>query len=143
VDAVDRARTDERIAWIRQTRNAAAAGGDAVSGVFLDETPIGGAGLHHRRGAGVLEIGYWIDVRHTQRGYATELVRALTMCAFDRPDVMEVAIYHDRANVPSGRVPARLGFRMASEQRRTVQAPGECGIDVGWRVDRADWLAAR
>src|SRR6478609_5108135 len=36
------------------------AGGDVVYGIFLDDAPIGGTGLHRRLGEGGLEIGYWI-----------------------------------------------------------------------------------
>src|SRR3954453_1315857 len=44
-------------------------GGDAVYGIFLDGTAIGGTGLHRRIGEGGLEIGYWVHVDHVRRGY--------------------------------------------------------------------------
>src|SRR5689334_14868892 len=50
-------------------------GGDVVYGVFVDGQPIGGTGLHRRRGPNGLEIGYWIDKDHTNQGYATEVAR--------------------------------------------------------------------
>src|SRR5690606_19439973 len=67
---------EERTAMIAEWRARREAGGNAVYGVFLGDDPdriVGGCGLHARRGPGVLEIGYWLHVDHTGRGYATEL----------------------------------------------------------------------
>lgn len=133
----------ERTALIRRWRAEAGADGDAVYGVFLDGVPIGGTGLHRRRGPGTLEIGYWIHVDHVRRGYATELAGALTSAAFTVGGIEHVEIHHDRANAASGAVPRALGYRLVSEERRPVEAPAECGIDCGWRVRRDQWMAAR
>lgn len=133
----------DRAALIRRWRADAESGGDAVYGVFLAGTPIGGTGFHRRRGPGTLEIGYWIHVDHTGRGYATELSRALTCTAFTLAGIEHVEIHHDRANAASGAVPRSLGYRLVSEQRRPVEAPAECGIDCGWRVSRDQWIATR
>jgi ribosomal-protein-serine acetyltransferase len=134
---------DARAALIERWRADAESGGDVVYGVFLGAAPIGGTGFHRRRGPGTLEIGYWIHVDHTGRGYATELARALTSTAFTVGGIDHVEIHHDRANAASGAVPRSLGYRLVSEQRRPVEAPGECGIDCGWRIDRDQWIAAR
>lgn len=130
---------EQRVALFREWRAAAERGDDTVYGVFLDGRPIGGTGLHRRRGLGVLEIGYWIDHRETGQGYATEVARALTDVAFAQPDVDAVQIHHDRANAASGAVPRRLGYRLFLECRRPPAAPGETGMEWAWRVDRANW----
>jgi ribosomal-protein-serine acetyltransferase len=130
---------EQRIALFHEWRAAAEAGDDTVYGVFLHGHPIGGTGLHRRRGPGMLEIGYWIDHRHTGKGYATELARALTDVALGQSGIVAVQIHHDRANTASGAVPRRLGYRLVIERRRPPQAPGETGMEWGWRMDRETW----
>src|SRR5207244_4048939 len=62
-------------------------GGEAVYGVFVDGKPIGGTGLHKRRGPNGLEIGYWMDKDHTNKGIATEVARMLTTAALALPGI--------------------------------------------------------
>jgi ribosomal-protein-serine acetyltransferase len=114
-------------------------GGDVVFGVFLDETPIGGSGLHRRRGPNALEIGYWIHVDHVRNGYAREVSAALTDLAFTVDGIESVEIHHDRANVASAGVPQSLGFELIGETQDEVTAPGEDGVDCAWRVTKASW----
>ena len=117
-------------------------GGDVVFGVFLDGSPIGGCGLHKRRGPHGLEIGYWIDRDHTNQGIATEVARILTSAALSVPGVTFVEIHHDKANIASSRVPQKLGYTLVGETQDEVTAPGEAGIDCAWRMDAADWPAS-
>jgi RimJ/RimL family protein N-acetyltransferase len=113
--------------------------GDVVYGVFLDGHPIGGTGLHRRRGPATLEIGYWIDHDHVRRGFATELAAALTSTALAQPGIDAVQIHHDQANTASRAIPAALGFTLVAEAPDTVEAPGEIGIDCVWRMAAGDW----
>src|SRR5215831_16778922 len=71
---------------------------------------IGGCGIHARIGMNALEIGYWLDSKHTGRGYATEATAALVKTAFSLPMIERVEIRCDPANVASAAVPRRLGF---------------------------------
>jgi len=137
----------ERARMIEQWRAEHDRGLDAVYGVLLGDSPedtgpeiiVGGCGLHRRRGPGVLEIGYWLHVDHTGRGYATELARALTDAAFEIDRIDRVEIHHDRANVRSAGVPRRLGFTLVAESADAATAPGEEGIDCCWSIERAEW----
>lgn len=116
------------------------AGGDGVYGVLVGDTVAGGCGLHRRRGPTVLEIGYWLHVDHTGRGYATELAAALTDIGLAQPGIERVEIHHDQANVASRRVPERLGFQLVDEQPDGVRAPAEVGIDCTWSTStRRTW----
>lgn len=130
---------EERAALIDGWAATRAVGGEVVYGMFLDGAVVGGTGLHRRRGPHGLEIGYWVDREHTGRGLATEAARALTSTALSIPGITFVEIHHDRANVPSRRVPERLGYRCLGETPDEITAPGEVGIDCGWRMDAADW----
>jgi RimJ/RimL family protein N-acetyltransferase len=124
--------------WDADWRN----GGDVVLGIFRNGTPIGGSGLHRRRGPNGLEIGYWIHVDHTKQGYATEVARALTDLAFTVDGIERVEIHHDRANAASRGVPNALGFDFVGESQDTVTSPGEDGVDCAWAVNKASWAAA-
>ena len=88
---------------------------------------LGGIGLHPRDAGGRVpfdaadrvEIGYWLHVDATGRGYATEAVRAVLAVALALPHVSHVEIRCDARNAPSAAIPRRLGFRHA----RTLDEP--------------------
>lgn len=122
-----------RAAWFAE-REAA---GDRVY-VARDGTGalVGTVGLHRRIGPGGLEIGYWTHVSHLRRGVATAMARAMVALAFADPETTHVEIHHDVANAPSGRVPARLGFRHVEDRAAPIAAPGETGTQRIWRLDR-------
>jgi RimJ/RimL family protein N-acetyltransferase len=100
---------------------------------------LGVCGLHARLGAHRLEIGYWVDVRHTRRGVATLACAALTELALTIPELTVVEIHHDQANLASAAIPAKLGYEHVATCRDTPEAPGEIGIEWQWRMSRADW----
>src|SRR5262245_2847628 len=104
--------------------------------------PIGGMGLHARRGPGTLEIGYWIAAAHTGRGYTTAAAGALTAAAFALPGVGRVEIHCDEANQASAAVPRRLGFRLVEIVTRSAAAPAETGREMIWAAGRDGWPPA-
>ena len=87
-------------------------GNDFVLGIFTkDEVEvIGGCGLHTRAGPYGFEIGYWINVRHQNKGYATEITRALIKTAFELSDKDHIQIRCDIRNKASMRVIQKTGF---------------------------------
>ncbi|HVS95723.1 MAG TPA: GNAT family protein [Puia sp.] len=98
--------------FIRMCRGQFDLGQDAIYGIF-DRTGkefIGGTGLHNRIGKDAREIGYWIDVRHTHCGYATEAAAALVRIGFAIEQLSRIEIRCDPNNRPSRRIPQRLGF---------------------------------
>jgi ribosomal-protein-serine acetyltransferase len=84
-----------------------------------------------------------VHVAHARQGIATRAVRALTDAAFGLSWVAHVEIHHDEANVASGAIPARLGFRRVDGALRERSAPAEVGREVRWRIDAETFLAAR
>ncbi|MCU1500920.1 MAG: N-acetyltransferase [Ilumatobacteraceae bacterium] len=122
--------------WDAQRRD----GGDLTLGVFAGDGVVGGTGLHRRVGPGGLEIGYWIHVDHVRNGYATEVSAGLTDLAFTIDGIDRVEIHHDAANVPSGRVPARLGYRRIADVAHPPEAPAETGVRWCWRIRREEWV---
>ena len=129
----------DRAAFIEQSNNERAEGGDATYGVFRDGEIVGGAGLHRRAGPDTLEIGYWIHVDHLRNGYASEASSALTSAAFEDPEIQFVEIHHDRANVSSAGIPRKLGYQLVGEHPDPITSPGDVGIDCCWRISRAAW----
>jgi len=122
-------------------------GAEVVFGAFLhdDVAPgavaVGGCGLVGRAERSALEIGYWVHVDHLRLGYATEMASALTDAAFGVGGVERVEIHHDRANLKSRAVPARLGFTFEGEHPDDPVAPAEEGIDCTWVMLRPDWVS--
>lgn len=107
-----------------------------------DRHLLGVCGLHARIGPGALEIGYWVDVRHTRRGAATLMAAALTELALGIPEVGVVEIHHDQANRASGAIPARLGYELVATVDDEPAAPAEAGIELQWRMALAGWPAS-
>ncbi len=99
---------------------------------------IGSFGLHRRVGGRGLEIGYWVHVDHTRKGYATAAVSALTETALALTDVERVEIHCDEANDASAAIPRRLGYRLDRVVDRPVEAPGESGRYMVWVRHRND-----
>jgi len=95
-----------------------------------------------RIGPGGLEIGYWVHAAHVRRGIATLAAGALTDAALRLGGVDHVEIHHDEANLASGAVPARLGFRDLGVFRGEPNpAPGGTGRDIRWRMDRGEKMS--
>jgi ribosomal-protein-serine acetyltransferase len=115
--------------------------GDRMCGLFAGDEVVGGCGLHERIGPGGQEIGYWVRIGRTGRGYATAAARALVDMAFAMPKVTHVEIHHDVANPASGRVPEKLGFVHVRDEAHAIEAPGETGTQRIWRLERSDWPA--
>jgi RimJ/RimL family protein N-acetyltransferase len=123
--ATDPMTLEWRTEWISTT---------ASEGIFVGSTFVGGVGLHDRISPTGREIGYWVRAGWTRRGVATAAVRIMIEQAFALPGVDHVEIHHDKANVASAGVPAKLGFVLVREVPDAVAAPGECGISCEWRL---------
>ena len=98
--------------FIRQFRGQFDLGQDSVYGIFDKEEKeiLGGTGLHNRVGKDAREIGYWINVDHIGKGYATEAVRALIKCGFEIEGLQRIEIHCSADNTRSYNIPCKLGF---------------------------------
>lgn len=80
---------------------------DGTSGAM-----IGNANLHHFVDASRrCEIGYALASSHWSRGYASEALRAVIDYGFSTLDLNRIEADIDPANIASGRVLEKLGFR--------------------------------
>jgi len=129
---------------VRQTR--AAEGEPVAEAPYVvrdrDGRFLGMCGLHARLGPGALEIGYWVDVRHARRGVTTLAAAALTEAGLAQPAVTSVEIRHDQANVASGAIPAKLGYRHVQTRPDTPESPGDIGIEWRWLLRREEFPAS-
>ena len=130
--------TDETVTMFLESAVAPFGGdNDAQYAITLTETGaiVGSCGLHHRPEFFGLEIGYWVDTRHTGRGVATEAARLLTELALENGD--RVVIRNDVGNTASARVAEKLGYRL--DQVRDVGDPitrKQTGRENVWLRDR-------
>lgn len=90
-------------------------------------------------GEDALEAGYWLRADSTGRGYATEATACLTEMAFTRLGALRVVICHDPANVASGGVPRRLGFRCLGIVADAI-LPGRQAADGSVRPATKVWV---
>ena len=114
-----------------------------IFGVFdLKETElIGGTGLHPRVGLNAFEIGYWVNVHHVNKGYATEFSAALTKVAFEIENVDRVEIHCDPQNTKSAAIPKKLGYIYeATLRNRTETIEGEPSDSMIWSIWKEDYL---
>lgn len=98
---------------------------------------VGGAGLDPK-GPERAEIGYWVRSDRTRRGYATAAASALTAAAFVHlPQVTQVVIRMDQANVASAAIPPKLGYSLDGEEfARDIVTAGHSGRGWIWAMAR-------
>lgn len=132
---------EEKAELLRKFRSNFDGGVDFVYAAFdrQEQQVIGGSGLHPRVYEGGVEIGYWIDVRHLRRGYATEITAALTRAAFEIEQLDRVEVHVDTRNVASAGVPEKLGFRHVATLPRSVKSPAGVGDRMIWMMLREDF----
>jgi RimJ/RimL family protein N-acetyltransferase len=101
------------VGFVRLFRGQFDLGQDAVYGIFdkAETEQLGAIGLHNRIGKDAREIGYWINVKYTNLGYATEAVKTIIRVAFEIERLSRLEIRCDPDNLPSKRIPLKLGFR--------------------------------
>lgn len=95
------------------------------------EQVIGGFDLW-RIGPGAVELGYWVHVDFTGRGFATACARALTQEGLALRDVARVEIHTDEANTTSSAIPRRLGYLLDRVDDLPPEAPAHSGRQQVW-----------
>jgi RimJ/RimL family protein N-acetyltransferase len=108
----------------------------------LEHEVLGGLGLHPRGQPDALEIGYWLRVDVTGRGYATEAAGAITRAAFEELGIARLEIRCDPRNVRSAAVPRRLGYRHTRTLENDSTTPdGQPRATMVWEQTVAEYLA--
>ena len=126
--------------FIRQFRGQFDLGQDAVFGIFDKEEKeiIGGTGLHNRVGKDAREIGYWINVKHINRGYASEAVCALVKVGFAIERLARMEIHCAADNSRSNNIPLKLGFRHETTlKNNSIDREGKFRDEMIWTLSAA------
>jgi RimJ/RimL family protein N-acetyltransferase len=74
------------------------------------------------------EIGYWIDTRHSGKGYMTEAVEGITRFAFTELKARRIEIRADSRNQKSRAIPEKLGFELEGILRNDDLAVDGTGL---------------
>jgi RimJ/RimL family protein N-acetyltransferase len=116
---------ETKINLLRKFRGQFDLGEDYTFGIFDKNQSelIGSAGLHNRLGPGEREIGYWIGVKHLNKGYAQEAVCALTKVGFEVENLSRIEIHCAPLNIRSLNVPQKLGYRLEKTLSNPVNSP--------------------
>lgn len=72
------------------------------------------------------EIGYWVDVEHTGKGYGLEGSAVLTRLAFEHLSAALIEINFASGNAASGTIPKKLGYtHECTRAKRYVDCNGD------------------
>ena len=98
-------------------------GEDYNFGIFdiNEEYLIGSTGLHPRIDGNAMEIGYWLNTLHYNKGYAVEAVKSLLFVGFKFLKLERIEIHCDILNVKSRKIPVKLDFLVFSQTNREIQ----------------------
>lgn len=88
-------------------------------GIWSTSTLVGAIDLYPPDAAPYpAEIGYWLDSRHTGKGYATLAAKAMTGYGLEHYGAVQAEVMKD--NIPSARVLERIGFEPVVEHTDTI-----------------------
>lgn len=122
--------------FLAGTRSAWEARTNFSWGVWDGGKLVGACGLHTGLGQGVLEIGYWTHVDHTDRGVARLSAAAVTREALALDGVAATQIRHADTNTRSARIPEALGYQRRGTVPRSPDAGGNTDTTVVWLLER-------
>ena len=134
---------EDKVAQIRRFRSMFDSDQDHTFGIFdkTEQTLIGSTGLHNRVGSNAREIGYWINVNHIHKGFATEAAAALTKIAFEIENLNRLEIHCDSLNQFSYGVAQKLGFiHEATLKERFLDDQEQPRNKMIWTMFRQDYL---
>lgn len=93
-----------------------------------------------RAGPDAQEIGYWMDVRHSGKGYCSEAVAAMVKVGFAINQVERLEIHCSPENVASVRVAEKLGFELEATLKDRFRNPaGEISDTMVWSLFAAKY----
>lgn len=134
---------ETKIDLVRTFRGKFDLGEDYVFGIFnkTENELLGSTGLHTRPGGNAREIGYWISVKHINKGFATETVAALTKTGFEIEQLERIEILCDPRNTRSSNIPGKLGYRHeATLKNRTTDSEGNLRDTMMWTMFKEDYI---
>ncbi|MEO6125561.1 MAG: GNAT family N-acetyltransferase [Ilumatobacteraceae bacterium] len=105
-----------------------------------DGTLVGDLMVKPTIAAHAVELGITIGSRWQNRGYATEVIRAITGALFDTDEVLKVVAVVATDNLASLRIFDRVGFRREGLTRSSFRLTDATLVDeVLFGITRTDW----
>lgn len=116
---------NSKIDLLRKFRGQFDLGEDYTFGIFnkTETELVGSIGLHTRLGPAEREIGYWISVKHLDKGYAQESVCALTKIGFELENLSRIEIHCAPQNIRSLNIPRKLGYTLEKTLSDPINTP--------------------
>jgi RimJ/RimL family protein N-acetyltransferase len=132
---------EERIDFLRIAIANYHLGKDGMMAIWdkTETTFIGSTGYHDRVKGNATEIGYWVDVRQTGKGYVTEAVAALTKVAFEVEGWDRVEIHNVPENEVSAKVPQKLGYTYEATLKLRLPMQGGPGDEMIWTLFKQEY----
>jgi ribosomal-protein-serine acetyltransferase len=135
---------DDARVFIRGGLDGFVKGSGLTLGIWVDGRLGGGIGLGNLQAdsrSGM--IGYWLGADYVGRGLVTDAVRVLLDYAFGERELHRVDITCPATNLPSRRIPERLGFREEGTRRQAVWVHGQPLDEVLYGMLADEWRHAR
>lgn len=133
---------EAKINRLRLFRGQFDLGQDYVFGIFdkSERELIGSTGLHTRLDKNAREIGYWINVKYINQGFAMETVSALTKIGFEIEQLTRIEIHCAPDNIRSQNIPKKLGYELeATLKNRTTDTFGNLRDIMVWTMFKQDY----
>ena len=112
--------------WVNYSRNSYAKNGFGLWAMTLkaDGSFIGQCGLHYTNidGEKVPEIGYHVNKKFWNKGYATEAALASLKYGFEKFHLPQIFIHTWVKNIPSQRIAEKVGMQKAKEYDKHIPA---------------------
>lgn len=105
------------------------------------DTPIGFHALNNIQGESIIQVGYFLLQPAWNRGYATEMARALLRYGFVELGLPHIAGMTERDNLASQHVLTKIGLRRNGERAFTHPAYRDAGLMPWFEREAADWIA--
>ena len=98
-------------AWMSKALSDFAAGTRLEAGIFRNGLLIGIVSLQDiKRDGKSADLNYALDVKWRRQGIMTRCCRALIAYAYEELDMNRIEIVADVENIPSRRIPEKIGF---------------------------------
>jgi RimJ/RimL family protein N-acetyltransferase len=104
-------------------------------------TPVGFHVLNNIQGESIIQVGYFLLKPAWNRGYATEMARALLRYGFVDLSLPHIAAMTERDNHASQHVLTKVGLHRNGERAFAHPAYAHAGPMAWFERERADWLA--
>jgi RimJ/RimL family protein N-acetyltransferase len=133
---------DAKVNQLRSWRGKFDLGQDYTFGIFdkMESELIGSTGLHATLDKNEREIGYWINTKYINQGFALETVSALTKVGFEIEQLSRIEIRCVPDNVRSQNIPKKLGYELeATLKNRTIDGFGNLRATMIWTMFKSDY----